>query len=445
MRIAIVGAGITGLTLAYELGKRGHAIQIFEAGARPGGELATVEVGGEPVERFYHHLFTHDHHILQLCNELGIGDRLLWHEPAMGFFAGGRVYPFTSPQDLLRFGYLSRLARLRLGLATLYLQRKKDFHAYEDRTAAEVLPRLVGREAFEKLWLPLLRAKFHDHWNTVSMAWFWARLLSRANTRTPNKQRERLGYFMGSFRVVVDALERAVIRQGVPIHLRAPVEAIPIGEASSPALRVQGQPVQADAVVATVGLPIIRRLLPERRKALANQLAATPYVGACVALLEITQSLSPYYWTNIGDRTLPFAGLIEHTNLVGAERYGGRRLLYVSNYLPPEHEFFHMEPADVLGRFTTPIQQVFPRYRREDVVQFWLSRDPVAQPVIQAGYQRRMPTYRSPIPGFYICNTSQIYPEDRGTNYNVRIARQATEQIHADAAQLTDAAARTGV
>ena len=437
MKVAIIGAGITGLTLAHELVKRGREVEIFEAGPAPGGELATVEVGGEPVERFYHHLFSHDRFMIELVRELGIDDALEWHEPVMAFFAGGRLHPFTSPADLLRFRHLSLPARVRLGAGSLYLQSRRDYRRYEDRTAAEVMPRIFGREAFEKIFRPLLRAKFHDHWESVSMAWMWARLMSRARTRTANKQRERLGYFRGGFRVVVDALARANRRRGVRIHLRAPAEAVTIGEPGEPALRVNGAPVAADAVVATVGLPIIRRLLPAARDDFTRDLAATNYVGACVVLMEIAQRLSPYYWTNIGDADLPFAGLIEHTNMVEPERYGGARLLYVSNYLPPEHEFFSIDDDALLERFVEPIQRVFPRFAREQIGRAWVSRDPVAQPVIAAGYQRRKPAYRSSIPGFYICNTSQIYPEDRGTNYNVRIARECAAVLDSDAAELT--------
>jgi len=223
----------------------------------------------------------------------------------------------------------------------------------------------------------------------------------------------------------------------VALHLRSPVQEVSIGSPGAPALRVGGQAIEADAVVATVGLPIIRRILPEERRDFTNSLAATHYVGACVVLMEIERQLSEYYWTNIGDRDLPFAGLIEHTNMVERERYGGQRLLYVSNYLPPEHEFFHIDDDALIDRFVEPIQRVFPRFAREQIGRSWVSRDPVAQPVIAAGYQRRKPAYRSPIPGFYICNTSQIYPEDRGTNYNVRIARECVKVLDGDAAELT--------
>ncbi len=440
MNIAIIGAGITGLTLAHQLLEQGHAVAVFEAAPRPGGELATVDVGGEPIERFYHHLFTHDRHIIALANELGVGERLEWLEPQMGYYAQGRVYPFTSPLDLLRFGALSPWARLRLGLGTLRLQRTRDYRQFEDQTAAALMPRYVGREAFDAIFADMLHAKFADRWPSVSMAWMWARLMARARTRTPDKRRERLGYFRGSFRVIVDALASSVTSRGAELHLGAPVQTIGIGEPNAPALRVRGQPVQADAVVATVGLPIIRRLLPASRRAFTDTLAATAYVGACVGLLHIREQLSGYYWTNIGDRRLPFAGLIEHTNLVEPERYGGARLLYISNYLPPEHEFFHLDDETLIDRFVDPIAHVFPKFRRDHIVHGWISRDPVAQPVIEAGYQRRKPPYASPIPGFYICNTSQIYPEDRGTNYNVRIAKQCAAQLQADEPALTSTA-----
>lgn len=436
MKIAVIGAGITGLTLAYVLNKQGHAVTLYEAGSKPGGELATVKVGGEPIERFYHHLFTHDHFMIQLCRELGIEDRLQWHEPLMAFYAGGRIYPFTSPVDLMRFGYLSPAGRLRLGLSTLMLQRRKDHAAFEDVTAAELMPKFTGREAFEKIFKPLLRAKFDRHWESVSMAWMWARLMSRARTRTPDKRRERLGYFDGGFGVVVDALARALADDGVSIHLRSPVETVSIGSEGAPALRAGGQAVVADAVVATVGLPIIRRILPDDWREFTDTLAATDYVGACVVLMEIEQQLSKYYWTSIGDGQLPFAGLVEHTNMVDPSRYGGQRLLYVSNYLPPEHEFFTIDDDALVARLVDPIRRVFPNFTRDQIGRSWVSRDRVAQPVITAGYQRRKPAYRSPVPGFYICNTSQIYPEDRGTNYNVRIARECAAVLEADARSL---------
>ena len=153
----------------------------------------------------------------------------------------------------------------------MLLQRREDFAPFEDHTAASVLPGYVGQESFETVFAPMLRAKFADHWNDVSMAWMWARLRSRARTRTPNKRRERLGYFRGSFRVIVDALLNSVQARGACVRLGAPVEAISVGGHASPAVRIGGVSVEADAVVATGGLPVIRRLLPAAHQSRNSQ------------------------------------------------------------------------------------------------------------------------------------------------------------------------------
>ncbi|MDO9065791.1 MAG: amine oxidase, partial [Chloroflexota bacterium] len=50
-------------------------------------------------------------------------------------------------------------------------------------------------------------------------------------------------------------------------------------------------------------------------------------------------------------------------------------------------------------------------------------RDPAGQPVVTRGYSQIIPAYRTPISGLYLANTTQIYPEDRGMNYSVRLGQ----------------------
>ncbi|MQG39932.1 MAG: hypothetical protein FI718_08125 [SAR202 cluster bacterium] len=47
-----------------------------------------------------------------------------------------------------------------------------------------------------------------------------------------------------------------------------------------------------------------------------------------------------------------------------------------------------------------------------------------AQPIITSGYSKLMPSHSTPIKGLYLANTSQIYPEDRGTNYSIQLAKK---------------------
>ena len=426
-RVAIIGAGITGLTLAHDLAGAGVEVEVFEAGPAIGGELGVVEVNGEPVERFYHHLFLDSPEIQALMRTLGIADRLTWRTAPMAYFTGGRLFPFNTPWDLLRFSAMSPAARLRTGLAALRLQRVTDYSRYEDACAADVLPALSGREAFDTVWRPLLEAKFGPHWRSISMAWFWSRVHVRARSRPRGSLREMLGYIDGSFLELTRTLAGAATGRGARIHLGTPIAGIDRRRDRVRGVRASGRLRRADAVVATVGLPILRRLLPDHAQWI--RIPPIKYRGALVLLLQLEETLSRYYWTNVADPAIPFPVLVEHTNLIGPERYGGARLLYAGSYLDPGHEFFDYSAEQLLSAYAPAIRRVFPGFAARQVKDLWLSADRVAQPVIAAGYQRQRPPFATGLQGLFICNTSQIYPEDRGTNYNVRLAQECSRQI----------------
>ena len=429
--IAIIGAGITGLTAAFELSRRGFAVDVYEAAPTIGGELGVIDINGEPVERYYHHLFKGDSEIIGLLGQLGIGDLLEWRSPPMGFYSDGRLFNFTTPIDLLRFKPLPLLDRLRMAFSTMYLQRIKNYARFEDIRASDYLPGITGRRAFETIWRPLLMAKFGEQWNEISMAWFWGRVHVRFQSRSRSGLREELGYIRGSFARISQALADHVSEQGGRIFPGMPVEAIVRREGRATGIRVGGEERDYDHIIGTVGLPILRRLLGPGQ--LSDGYGAIDYRAALVMLMRLDRPSGDRYWTNIGDPEPPFAGLIEHTNFIPPERYGGAHLLYVSNYVRPDDRLFQLTDDELFDEYSPHIARVLPGFRPEAVVERWVSRDAVAQPVITVGYQRRIPPFRSEVPGFYVCNTSQIYPEDRGTNYNVRIARQVVRCICEDA------------
>ena len=125
------------------------------------------------------------------------------------------------------------------------------------------------------------------------------------------------------------------------------------------------EPERYDAVLATLPSDVFEQvlepgLLPE---AYLAKLRGIEYFTALCLLIELDRQFSPYYWTNIGDDALPFVGLIEHTNLIAPERYGGRRFLYVANYLPRGHELLGLDADALLERYTPGLKAVNPRVR----------------------------------------------------------------------------------
>jgi len=159
------------------------------------------------------------------------------------------------------------------------------------------------------------------------------------------------------------------------------------------------------------------------------------YFAALCLLLELDRPFSDFYWTNVADRELPFVGLIEHTNFVEPERYDGRRFLYVANYLEHGHELLSLDADALLERYTPGLRAVNPGFDRAWVKNRWLHREPAAQPIVTVGYHERIPPLRTSVPGLTLANTTQVYPEDRGTNYAVEIGRRTARMIANEANQ----------
>jgi protoporphyrinogen oxidase len=422
MRIAIIGGGIAGLTAAYELGKAGHEVVVYERDNELGGQAGTFPVGGTRLERFYHHIFTSDRHIIELLGELGLASQLRWIPSKVGWFYGGKVYDFVTPMDLLRFSPLSLVDRVRAGVVSLYLQRKTDGLTYENTTAASWIQRYAGANVYRVLWNPLLRGKFGEQAEEVSMTWFWGKMHLRFGSRK-GLGKERLGYLAGSFQVMVDRLAQRVVAQGGSIRTHSPVEKVMVADGHATGVLTSRNQEPADRVIATVPSFNFVEMAPELAGSYADLLRKVTYQAALVLVLQISRSLSPKYWLNISDPDIPFVAAIEHTNYIPPETYSGKRLLYLSNYLSAENALFRASKDDIIAAYTPGIRRINPAFDVSWIQDSWLFRDAAGQPVVTRGYSQIIPAYRTPISGLYLANTTQIYPEDRGMNYSVRLGQ----------------------
>ncbi len=435
MKAAIVGGGVAGLTAAYRLIQAGHDVSVFEAAPELGGLVRTFDAGGEPLEAFYHHIFTTDTTIVSLIEELGLGNRLVWKDSKVGFFHGGKIWPFVTPLDLLRFKPLPLIDRVRLGLAGLYLRRKSEWSQYEEVTAWEWIRKNAGQKALDVVWGPLLKGKFADQAEEVAMAWLWSKIHLRfASRKTGASQKEQLGYMMGSFGVYIKELERR-IRAGAMVETSAPVEKITTGSGgrADGLILKDGRRIEADAVIACVPTERFMPMAPSLGAEYERRLTAIRWQWALCYVLALKQSLSPIYWLNITD-DLPFIAVIEHTNFIEKERYGGLNLVYLSNYLTPNHEWFSYTDEQLDDLYLPHLTKINPKFNRDWIADRWVFKGPNAQPVIRRHYSRDLPDHRTPVPGLYLANMQQIYPEDRGQNYSIRMGETVAKMAIEDAA-----------
>jgi len=427
--IAIVGAGLTGLVAAYRLARAGWQVTVFERYPEAGGLVATFDAGGERLECFYHHLFNTDTDYVQLAEEFGLASAIEWLPSRMGIYSAGRLWDFATPRSLLAFKPLSWLDKVRFGLSTLLLNRSGDYRPFEGVTARAWILAHAGQKVFDTVWGPLLTQKFAEKADEVAMVWLWGKVYLRGRSRSSSGFGERLGYMRGSFGRLVDVLVERLRTEGVRFEFGSPVRKIRKVEGGLE-LHVRSGSERFSTVLFTASPQELVRAagdeLPDETKQHLGGLVAT---AAFCVVLELDHSLTPYYWLNIADREFPFGGVMEHTNYIPKERYGGRQLLYISKYLLHSDPLW-TAPDEVVWQTYLPfLKRLNPAFDESWVHARHHFKAAFAQPVIPCNYRPLIPPFATPLPGLYHACMAQIYPEDRGQNYAVRSGNRAAASL----------------
>ena len=438
MKVGIVGAGAAGLAAAYDICKDGHEVVVYESAPFIGGQASTIKVGGHPLERGYHHLFTNDLAIQELMDELSIDHHLRWYESNVGTYASNRLFRTTTATDLLKFSALPPWERVRMGLFTLRLKRMAEWQGLEGFTADEWLRERLGGRAYRVLWEPLLRAKFGRYYDQVGMPWFWSKIQTRFASRKGTFAREVLGYPTGSFDVVFDKLESEITRRSGSVRMQTEVTAI---EAASDRRSVTvttrdetglTRDESFDCVLSTTPSFTMRKIAKGLTADYTDRLDSVSYLAAVVMIVELDRPLTDFYWMNIADPEVPFLGVIEHTNMLPREWYGGMSVVYLTNYLDRDDRLFKMNSDELAGLYMPHLRRFNRSFREDWVKDVHYNAVSAAQPIISTNYSQRIPSHRTPVERVYLANTTQIYPEDRGTNYSIRMGREVAKMIIAD-------------
>lgn len=427
-QVTIVGAGFTGLTAAYELAKKGISVTVLEAEAEIGGLAAAFEVGGEKLDRFYHHWFTNDLEVMGLIDELELNDRIEINPTNTGVYYANNFFKLSTPWDLLNFTPLGFLDRIRLGLLALRARRVKDWKSLENKTAHEWLRELGGEDVYRVVWQPLLKGKFGPYAEQVSAVWFWNKLKLRGGSRGKGGE-ERLAYFKGGFVALAEALASRIRELGGRIELNAPVTKIETVGATWQASTPSGV-IRSDRVIVTTALPLVADMVRSwaDRDYIAS-LERIQYIGNVCLVLELDRPLSKTYWLNVNDPSFPFVGVIEHTNFERPETYGGRHIVYLSKYLPHTDHLYAMGADQFLDYALPFLKTMFPAMDRSWIRAHHLWRARWSQPVVEKHYSTLIPNENGPEEGLHICSMAQVYPEDRGTNYAIREGRRLGRRV----------------
>ncbi|MFF7565363.1 NAD(P)/FAD-dependent oxidoreductase [Streptomyces pseudovenezuelae] len=418
MNLGIIGAGATGLTAAWDAVRAGHQVTVLEAADELGGLAASLEVGGVPLERYYHHIFRSDKAMIALIEELGLGDALRFHKPTTGIYRGGRLIDFTTPLDMLRHPEFGPLDAVRFAGSSAVLKAVRKGDRYNDLTALAWLRRWAGKKATAAVWEPLLRGKFGDRAEQVSMAWLWARIHCRTF---------ELGYVDGGFERVYAALRDGIEERGGKVEFGKAVGSIrQDGTDEAVVTCADGSSYAFDRLIVTTPQPAFAKAagLPDDSALWKNQ-----YLGATCFVLELDRSAIPYYWLNINEPDFPFLAVVEHTKMIDPSVYGGRHILYVGNYVEREDRRFTTDPGQLLDEFVPYLKRINPAFDRSWIQTWHFSKAGFAQPVVTPEYRALIPAHETPMSRVTLATMAQIYPQDRGQSYSVAMAREVTAAL----------------
>lgn len=427
-RVAIIGGGLLGLSLAYYLDKSKFHITIIEQGKELGGLASVVESQGKYIEKYYHHYFKTDQYLLDLLHDLGIESKLDWYSSSVGLYKDNRILPFNSAFDLLKLPGLSIISKLRLGIVSFYLQKTKKYKKFIPLKAYNWLIKWVGERATDYFWQPLLKSKFHQYYKKISLAWLWARLYTRAGSRESLFKPEKLGYLQGSLQTFYKTLVKKLKEDKVKILKDQSVLSVKRLKDNKFTIKTKEKKMKFDRVIATIPYQVLQSIWKGDEQLINYK--KTDYLGALVVMIQSTQSLSDYYWLNILESRSPFIVFVQHTNLVLSKYYNNQHVYYLGAYLPHQHRYFKWPKKKVIDLFIDYLHQFFPLLDKEKIINTALYKDFYAQHVVTPDYEKRIPSFKTAIPGLYCLNFSQIFPFDRGVNYSIKQAKEAAQKLN---------------
>ena len=373
------------------------------------------------IEKYYHHWFSSDQHILGLIRRIGMAGPGAISSTVHSNVLQGRFYPFDAiPQMALFPGLGWGIKKIRFGLVGLYLRLTNNWRSLEKTTVDAWMRKWAGDHVYELMWQPLMIGKFGEHYaNQVNMAWLWARIKARTT---------RLGTFKGGFQAFADRLAEYLRQEGVIINSAHRSTELPPPQRNSLLIEDSTGQHGFDQVLSTSSPELLARLAPDLPDEYLTGLLSLKSMGAVVMVLSLKHQLSKegYYWYNMPKSAgFPFLALVEHTNYVSPDNFGGEHIVYIGDYLETNHEYFQLSQDELLQLFLPSLKRINPDFSLDWLNNSWLSRTTYAQPVPLVNHSMNIPAIQTPIHGLYFASMSQVYPWDRGTNFAVEIGRKA--------------------
>ncbi len=419
-QVVILGGGLTGLTAAYELAKKGLKPLVLEKEKDLGGLAGYFEHDGFKLEKFYHHIFQSDTAIIDLSKELGLDNNLKFRTSKNAMYYNDKLYNITKPLDILKLPIFTALDRIKLAKALAYLKLSNFESWMEDKSADSWLADEFGENVQKVLFRPLLESKFGRFHTDVPLTWFWARLKFRT---------VKLGYWDNDgFSLLIEGLKEKIEELGGQVLTGVEVKKV---DATNTPIKIETNKknFETEKLISTLPLAVSFKLIQGFFYEFAKDYLSQPYYHALNLVLLLKEPISSYYWVSLHNLDEEFLAWINHTNLVPAEQYGGLHPVYLANYLPIDDVRFTLNTDQLLKRYEKTLYKIAPDYDPKLIVKKFSFVGPYGQPIVGLNHGEKVAPIETPLENVYLASMSQVYPQDRGTNYAVDLGQKAADTV----------------
>jgi len=430
--IAVVGGGYTGLSVATELIDKGYSVILIEKTDEFGGLGKTIDLSnGFKCEAFYHHFFTQDVELLRYTKRF-LNKYPSFNQTKMGIFYKGKNYSWNGIIDLLKYPHINLLGKFRFLLATLLLTRKLVKNEFLDsKSLSDGLLKLYGIKSFQSVWDPMIKGKFGNMVNYIPLRWMEGRLKQRIESRKSGK--EKLGYLRGSLKILTEKIVKYIRSKNSKALSNSSITNIYWDKKLKRyKLEINTKKVleniYTDKIVFTTSSSVANYLIKDIELEDKNWKNHRYFTAYCI-VLELYESLSEYYWTNIADTNLFFCGYIEQTKLTKNEEYGGLHIAYLTKYIFLEENEKILSQDELKKKAFLALRVLFPNKDIEKIVKnmhFSISKN--AQVITDFKFKEsKMDLLKSK--NLFIGNMSNVYPDERSINNAIKVGIKLASNI----------------
>jgi len=407
LRVAIVGAGVTGLTTAYLLRRQGAEVTVYEAQAQEGGLAASFRRDGFSFDFGPHELCTDNPGLVSLVREVCGEDLVQVRKRIAHHFLGRYVkYPFEVV-DVLRNVGLALGARAITEVAWCRLRNAvrapldDSFESWTDARFGHTLYGLYFGPYTRKVWgldparldprTASQRITVDSVWDLVrkTLAYHW---LGAEDFKHAHSELHRAFFYLrhgvGTLQERLRARAEAL---GVSFRFGRRLLAIERDGARVRGLRFEGEePARGfDYVVSTIPVSrLVSLALPAQAEALLAE-TALPFRAMAFVFLRVARpQLLDYHWVYYSDPGVPFQRLTEFTHFGAEMAPPGRTGVALEISCTPGDGTWEASDDALTDRSVSALERLG-LLRREDVVGCDVVRQRYAYPVQVQGFIER--------------------------------------------------------